>query len=313
MEKIELGNTGEMISCMGLGTMYFGSKVDLQTSMQLLDFYVGRGGSFLDTANKYASWIPGFKGGESEQLIGEWMKLRGNRQELFIASKVGFPYGNIPRSLKKNIIVSECENSLRKLGIEVIDLYYAHASDPETPIDETMEAFYQLKKMGKIRYAGASNFYAWQLCEANITANSQGWEGFTCIQQQHTYLEPLMRTDFGNQLLLTPELQNFCVRKNLGIIAYSPLLGGAYTRNDRILPVQYQNSSAPVRLTRLKKIADELNVSPNVVVLAWMMQGSPRVIPLMAGSSLAQLEENFKALSVRLSVRQIAELNQLPT
>ena len=309
MEKLELGHTGEMISCLGLGTMYFGSKVDQQTSVRMLDFYVENGGSFLDSANKYACWIPGFHGGESEQLIGKWMKKKANRHNLFIASKVGFPYGDIPRSLKKVIIISECEKSLKRLGIETIDLYFAHAYDAGTPVEETMDAFYELKKAGKIRYAGASNFYAWQLCEANTVANSQGWEGFTCIQQQHTYLEPLMRENFGNQLLLTPELEGFCIRKNLSMIAYSPLLGGAYVQNSRPIMAQYQNSSTAFRIAKLQAVAQELKVSPNAVVLAWMIQGTPQVIPLVAGSSVAQLEENLQALSFRLSDEQMLQLN----
>lgn len=310
MKNIILGNTKELISCMGLGTMYFGTKVDERTSFHILDYYTDRGGSFLDSANKYASWVPGFHGGESERMISKWLKLRANRQSMFITSKVGFPYGNIPRSLKKEIIISECEKSLKRLCIETIDLYFAHAYDAETPTQETMEAFYQLKKEGKIRLAGASNYYAWQLCEANEAANLQGWEGFTCIQQRHTYLEPSMRANFGVQLLLTPELQTFCLKKNLGIVAYSPLLGGAYVRTDHPLPVQYQNVFSEYRLTKLKEVADELKVSANAVVLAWMIQCSPVVIPLVACSSVTQLEENMQALAVRLSDKHLELLNE---
>lgn len=310
MQKTALGNTGQQISCMGLGTMYFGTKINEKTSFRTLDYYTQQGGSFLDTANKYACWIPGFKGGESEYLIGKWMKQKANRQSLFIASKVGFPYGDIPRSLKKKLIISECEKSLKRMSIETIDLYFAHAYDSETPAEESMEAFYKLEKEGKIRFAGASNYYAWQLCEANDVAKSQGWEGFTCIQQMHTYLEPFMRSDFGNQLLLTPELQKFCVKKNLGIMAYSPLLGGAYARNDRAFPIQYQNELTKIKLTLLNEVANELKVSPNVIVLAWMMQSSPGVIPLVSGSSLPQIEENMQALSVKLSEKNLARLNQ---
>jgi aryl-alcohol dehydrogenase-like predicted oxidoreductase len=106
MKEIDLGNTGAPISCLGLGTMYFGSKTDENTSFSLLDSYFGHGGTFLDTANKYASWVPGFQGGESERTIGKWLATKKNRHNLFIASKVGFPYGEIPRSLKKETIIS---------------------------------------------------------------------------------------------------------------------------------------------------------------------------------------------------------------
>ncbi len=310
MDKIIQGDTKEQISCLGLGTMYFGTKVDEQTSFTILDYYTENGGNFLDSANKYASWIPGFFGGESEHLIGKWMKQKANRERMFIASKVGFPYGAIPRSLKKEIIISECEKSLKRLGTDSIDLYYAHAYDSETPTEESVEAFYRLKREGKIRFAGASNYSSWQLSEANTVANQQGWEGFSCIQQQHTYLEPLLRTSFGNQVILTPEMEKFCAVKNIRIIAYSPLLGGVYTKTDNELPIQYQNSGSAPKLRILNQIAGELQVSANAVVLAWMIQHSPSVIPLVSGSSLNQIKENLQVLKFKLSKQQLDRLNQ---
>ena len=310
MKEVELGRTGELISCIGLGTMYFGSKVDEETSFKMLDYYFEQGGRFLDSANKYASWVPGYRGGESEILIGRWLKNRNNRSDLFITSKVGLPYGSIQRSLKKETIISECEKSLKRMGIETIDLYFAHAFDAETPIDESMHAFQQLKKDGKIRFAGASNFFGWQLSEANAAANRQAWEGFTCIQQRHTYLEPVMRANFGAQLALTPELQEYCTERELRIMAYSPLLGGAYDREDRPIPVQYQSVSTDIRLVRLKEVADELLVSVNEIVLSWMIHSLPGVIPIISGSSVSQLQENLNAKSLTLTETQFALLNQ---
>jgi aryl-alcohol dehydrogenase-like predicted oxidoreductase len=138
----------------------------------------------------------------------------------------------------------------------------------------------------------------------------QKWEGFTCIQQRHTYLEPAMRTNFGAQLILTPELEEYCRRKNLGIMAYSPLLGGAYDQRDRPIPVPYHSASTDVRMARLRAVADELGLSINNVVLAWMLQSSPRVIPLMAGSSVHQIKLNLDALSVCLTEKQSESLNR---
>ncbi len=310
IRKIELGKTGEKISCMGLGTMYFGTKVEERTSFDLLDFYTEQGGTFLDSANKYASWVPGFQGGESEKLIGKWIREKGNRKDVFITSKVGFPYGDVPRSLKREIIISECERSLKRFDAETIDLYFAHAYDAMTPVEETMEAFYLLKKSGKIRFAGASNFYGWQLFEANAIAQQQGWEGFCCIQQRHTYLEPTLRADFGTQLLLTPEILELCQTKNIAMMAYSPLLGGVYVRNDHLIPIQYQSKLNEFRLIQLREVAGELQVSPNAVVLAWMMQSSPLIIPMVTGSKVAQLEENLIAASITLSKEQLDRLNQ---
>ena len=308
--RIPLGETGEPVSCVGLGTMYFGSKVDERISFDLLDHYFEQGGRLLDSANKYASWIPGFEGGESEKVLGKWMCKRLNRNELFITSKVGLPYGDVPRSLKCDLIISECEKSLNRLGIETIDLYFAHAYDPVTPIEETMGAFYRLKKDGKIRYAGASNFYAWQISEANVAASRSEWEGFVCIQQRHTYLEPVARANFGAQLVLTPELEAFCLQKNLGIMAYSPLLGGAYERQDRPIPAHYHSVSNDVRVERLKEVAKKLGQPLHNVVIAWMVRSDPPVIPLLAGSSVTQLKMNLGALSVHLTQDQMALLNQ---
>jgi aryl-alcohol dehydrogenase-like predicted oxidoreductase len=285
-------------------------SVDEQTSFSILDSYTENGGGFLDSANKYASWVPGFCGGESESLIGKWMKQKGNRETLFVASKVGFPYGEIPRTLKKEIIISECEKSLKRLGVENLDLYFAHAFDSFTPAEETMEAFFRLKREGKIRFAGASNYSSWQLSEANTAVGNQGWEGFCSIQQQHTYLEPHLRTPFGNQVILTPEMAHFCTVKNITIIAYSPLMGGAYTRTDDALPIQFQNSDSGFKLKILKQIANELQVSANAVVLAWMIQSSPPVIPLVSGSSLNQLKENLQVLKFKLSKEQLIRLDQ---
>jgi aryl-alcohol dehydrogenase-like predicted oxidoreductase len=146
MEKVEPGLSGELISCMELGTMYFGTKIDVKTSFQLLDYYVQLGGGLLDSANKYACWVPGYQGGESESLIGKRIKQKMNRHNLFITSKVGFSYSTTPCSLKKEIIISECEKSLKRLCVETIDLNFTHAYDDETPLQDIMEAFYNLKR-----------------------------------------------------------------------------------------------------------------------------------------------------------------------
>lgn len=297
MKKVLLGNTGEEVSVAGLGTMFFGSKLDEKTSFRLMDMYVEKGGNYLDSANKYASWLPGFNGGESETTVGKWLKQKSNLPDLLIASKVGFPYGDIPRSLKKDIIISECEISLRRLGVETIDIYYAHAQDKETPADETMEAFFQLKKSGKIRYAGASNYTGWRLEEANSSAESQGWEGYCCLQQRHTYLDPVSRADFSNQQFLSPEIEDLCATKNISIIAYSPLLKGFYSSKNESLPVQYQSTLNEQRLANLKNASLETGLSLNQLVLAWMINSRPQVIPLLGCSNTDQLLENLEGIS----------------
>ena len=159
MKTVELGNTGEMVSRLCLGAMYFGTRQNQAESFALLDHYVDAGGNFVDTANIYAWWETGFNGGESETVIGTWLKERKNRDQIYIASKVGFGYQDVPVSLKAAIIEQECNKSLKRLGIETIDLYYSHNDDRNTPLEETLEAYYRLKKAGKIRHIGASNIH----------------------------------------------------------------------------------------------------------------------------------------------------------
>jgi len=310
MQKIRLGNTNEQISCVGLGTMYFGSKIDEKTSFSILNYYSELGGSFLDSANKYASWISGFQGGESESLIGKWLKQKGNRNRMFLTSKVGFPYDTVPHSLKKEIIISECERSLLRLGVETIDLYFAHAYDAATSAEEVQEAFASLKEQGKIRFSGASNYSGWQLSEAINAAKKLGLKSFTCLQQRHTYLETSLRANFGTQLVLTPEIEEYCKAQNITIMAYSPLLGGAYVKADMPTAIQYQNTVNDFRMKKLNKLAKELQVSPNAVVLRWMIQGSPTVTPMVTGSSVVQLEENLEALKFILNDEQLVFLNK---
>lgn len=308
--NINLGISDQKISSIALGTMYMGSKINMNVSFEILNAYFDYGGSFLDSANKYASWIPGCNGGESEHTIGRWLKRKNNRHELFITSKVGFAYGDVPRSLKKEIIVSECEKSLKRMQTETIDLYFAHTYNTETPAEETMEAFYQLKKAGKIRFAGASNMFGWRLYEYNQAANVQGWEGFTCLQQRYSYLQPTIDADFGTQMLHTREIIDLCKSRNISIMAYSPLLSGFYSEGSKTISPYYESKSSEVKLKVLRSVAKELNVSPNAVVLAWMLQSSPAIIPVVACSSVNQLHENMQVLGFQLTESQKELLNQ---
>ncbi|WP_066631048.1 aldo/keto reductase [Labilibacter marinus] len=311
MQKVQLGKTEETISIMGMGTMYFGTKVDKKTSFELLDRYVEVGGNFLDSANKYASWVPGFNGGESELLLGEWMKARNNRADMFITSKVGFPYEDIPRTLKKEVIISECERSLKRLGVDTIDLFFAHAYDVNTPIEESMEAFNLLKEQGKIRHIGGSNFPSWRLEQASNCAQQNGWDSFTCLQQRHTYLSPNLRAPFGNQLLITPEIEDYSQANGLTLMGYSPLLSGAYSKDDVEIPLQYQSAIADSQLKTLKEIAQEQNCSSNQLVLAWMLHSVPQVLPIVAASRMEQLNENLEAKDIVLSAEQMERLNTM--
>ena len=303
-----LGHTSVEVSALCLGTMYFGSREDAEISYQLLDQYVEAGGTFLDTANIYVRWIPGFVGGESETLLGRWMKERGNRQQLFIASKVGFEYPGVERGLPALRIEEECNKSLKRLGVDTIDLYYAHVDDRNTPLEETMEAFSRLVQAGKVRFIGASNYLAWRLEKAYGVSKTNGWPAFCCIQQRHTYLRPKPGATFYPQIAANKDLLDLCHTEGVTMLAYSALLSGAYTRADRPVPDEYLGPDTDVRLATLKAVAEKIGATPNQVVLAWMMQGQPGVLPLIAASTSAQLTENINALEIQLSDEQLDRL-----
>ena len=301
MKTRPLGNMGTEVSVLCLGTMYFGSRTDEATSYQLLDQYAEAGGTFLDTANIYARWVPGYVGGESETLLGRWMQARNNRQCMFIASKVGFEMPGVERGLRAEQIEAECEKSLKRLGIETIDLYYAHVDDRHTPQEESMAAFARLVEAGKVRFIGASNFLAWRLERANWVSRTNGWPEYCCIQQRHSYLRPKPGASFAPQIAANEDLLDLCHVGGITMLAYSVLLNGAYTRAERPIPDGYVGPDSGARLAALRAVAEETGATPNQVILAWMLGGKPSVIPLIAASTSGQLQENLAALKLELS------------
>lgn len=309
MRTVPLGNSGVEVNLFCLGAMYFGTKTDKLTSHQLLDQYVDAGGSFIDTANIYASWVPGYAGGESEILLGEWIQSRKNRSQLFVATKAGFPYPGVEQGLRSHQIIVECEKSLKRLGIDSIDLYYAHVDDRNTPMEETLEAFDRLVRAGKVRFIGASNFLAWRLEEARWMSHLHGWAEYCCIQQRYTYLRPKPGASFDPQIAANEDLLDYCRTRGITMLAYSPLLGGAYTRADRHLSRQYLGPDTDARLGTLQAVAEELRATANQVVLAWMAHSDPYVIPVFAASTVEQMRENLGALEIKLNAEQMARLN----
>jgi aryl-alcohol dehydrogenase-like predicted oxidoreductase len=289
--------------------MFFGSSTNAATSYQLLDQYVEAGGSFLDTANIYARWVPGYVGGESETLLGKWMRERQNRSELFLASKVGFEMPGVERGLRASQIEEQWEKSLRRLGVDTIDLYYAHADDRCTPVEETMEAFHKLVKAGKVRFIGASNFLAWRLEEARWVSRARGWSEYCCVQQRYSYVRPKPGANFAPQIAANDDLLDYCKSRGITLLAYSPLLKGAYSRSERPFPDQYVGPDTEARVAVLKTITEEKNATANQIVLAWMIHSEPCVIPLVAASTSGQMRENLSSLKISLSAEDIARLN----
>lgn len=309
MNKVQLGNSDVQVSTLCIGTDLIGSKIDQATSFSLFDFFHERGGSFIDTANFYASWYEGCVGGESETTIGAWMKGRGNRADIQISSKLAFDYPGCEGGLTATEIERECEKSLKRLQTDYIDVYYAHRDDFETPLEETMEAFDRLIKAGKIRAIGASNLWLWRIAEANMVSQLNHWAPYSVVEQRYTYLRPRHGADFGPQICISDDMKRFAKHHNVSLIGYSILLQGAYTRDDKPMPAQFAGPEADDRLAALASVAKDVQATMNQVIIAWMRQSSPFVLPIIAGSSTAQLDENISALDVKLSTEQMELLN----
>jgi aryl-alcohol dehydrogenase-like predicted oxidoreductase len=314
MKTLPLGRSGVEVSALCFGAMLFGTRTDEDTSRDLLDQYCDAGGSFIDTANVYAHWQPNGQGGESEKLLARWMKDRGNRDSLFLASKVGFAYpgdelGGAEQMLSADVIQRECEKSLKRLDVETIDLYYAHNDDRDTPLEETLQAFDKLVQAGKVRFIGASNNLAWRLAEALTVSDLKGLARYVAVQNNHTYVRPKRGVDHKWWPPATDDLMSCCGAEGVSLVAYSPLARGAYTREDRGFQDKYDTAENKARLAALLKMAEAKGCTANQLVLAWMLHSKPPVIPLFSVSKSEQLAENLGALDVDLTDEEFETLD----
>nr|WP_246246816.1 aldo/keto reductase [Paenibacillus lemnae] len=303
-----------LVSAFSLGCLNFGSRTNKTTSFQLLDHFFEAGGNFLDTANNYAVWNEGCVGGESESLLGEWMTERKNRHQIILATKVGakpiLPKSEQLEGLSRKAIEKEIDESLLRLRTDYIDLYYAHIDDTETELEETLETLDDLVKIGKVRAIGCSNYQLSRILEAKAISMSNGWASYCCIQQRYTYFRPRGDADFGLQVSADEDLIAYCSQHDdFTLMAYSPLLGGIYSKKDAVLPAAYRREDQMTRLLTLRKVAEELGATPNQLILAWMLQNHPRALPVVAASDLTQLEENLGALNLRINSEQLERLN----
>jgi aryl-alcohol dehydrogenase-like predicted oxidoreductase len=315
MKTLPLGDTGVDVSALCLGIMYFGTRTDEQTSRDLMDQYYEAGGRFLDTANVYAHWTDEGQGGESERLLARWLKDRGCRDEVFIASKVGFAYsgdelGGAEQTLKADVIVRECDKSLQRMGIDTIDLYYAHNDDRDTPLEETLGAFDKLVKAGKVRFIGASNTVSWRLAEALCTSEHNDFARYVAIQQKCTYLRSQRGVDYQWWPPASEELLQCCKHRKVTAVAYSPLLRGAYTRKDKDIGDAHDTAENHARLAALYKLAEDRGVTANQLVLAWMIHHDPPILPLFSVSNSEQMAENLGALDISLSEQEMETLDK---
>ncbi len=312
MEKRKLGNSGLEVAPLGLGGNVFGWTVDEQTAFTILDAFVDAGLSLIDTADTYSRWVDGNKGGESETIIGKWLRRSGKRGRVVIATKVGSEMGQGRKGLSKNYIIRAAEDSLRRLQTDVIDLYQSHRDDPGTPLEETLEAYAQLIREGKVRAIGASNYSAERLAEALETSARLVLPSYQSLQPRYNLYD---RNEFEHAL------EPLCREKGLGVLTYyslaSGFLSGKYrsdgdlSRSIRGQGVRlYLNERGYGILNALDRIAGQYHTKPASVALAWLTARPAVTAPLASVTSLDQLGEMVAAADLALDDSAIALLDQ---
>jgi aryl-alcohol dehydrogenase-like predicted oxidoreductase len=314
MEYRRLGRSGLKVSALCLGTMQFGWTADESAAFAVMDAFVAAGGSFIDTADIYSHWVEGNPGGVSEQIIGRWMRERGNRRTIILATKTRGRMWDGPNGegLSRSHIIRAVDDSLRRLQTDYIDLYQAHFYDADTPIDETMATLTDLVQAGKLRYVGCSNYPAWRLALALGTSERRGLARYDSLQPHYNLA---YRAEFER------ELADLCLDQGLGVIPYSPLangfLTGKYHRDepapasDRAGNVQrrYFNEHGWRTLDALRAVADEQHVPPAQVALAWLLQRPAITAPIVGANTPAQLATSLAAVELRLTAEQVHALD----
>lgn len=317
MEYCRLGSTGLKVSRLCLGTMNFGWPTDEATSHRIMDTAVANGITFFDTADMYSNWVDGFSGGESETIIGTWLRSRG-RRELVIATKVRDRLWNGPNGegLSRSHVLQAVEDSLRRLQTDYLDLYQLHWPDEETPLDETLEALDQLVRDGKVRYIGVSNFPAWLLMKTLWVSDIRRLACVVSVQPRYNLVA---RAAFER------ELEPVCLDQRLAVLPYSPLaegfLSGSY-RRDQPSPASSRADSGQIRrllatpaafvvLDEVERIAQEHQASIAAVSLSWLLARRSVTAPIIGPRTVEQCLDALGTLAVRLSEEQIRSLDTL--
>lgn len=315
MEYRRLGRTGLKVSALCLGSMQFGWTADEAASFAVMDAFVAAGGTLIDTADVYSRWVEGNPGGISEEIIGRWMRARSNRRQIVLATKARGRMWDGPtgEGLSRSHLIQACDDSLRRLQTDYIDLYQTHSFDAETPIEETLDALNDLVRAGKVRYIGCSNMPAWRLALALGASERRGLARFDSLQPHYNLAH---RAEFER------ELQPLCVDQGIGAIPYSPLAGGfltgKYKRDDPPPPSaraetvrkRYFNERGWAIITALESVATELAVPPAQVALAWLLSQPAIVAPIVGANSPDQLAASLGALEVKLTPEQRTRLDQ---
>ena len=310
MEKLNLPN-GLCVAPVALGAMNFGTTTSKEAAFAVLDAYRDLGGNFVDTSNNYAHWAG--TGDESETVLGEYFASRGCRDEIVLATKVGFDRHGEGAGLRRGQIEYWIDESLRKLGTDYVDLYYAHTDDANTPLEETMEAFDSLVKKGKVRILGGSNYDTWRMERANNIATTKGMTPYTVMQQRYTYLYPKFNAapKYVFNEAVNRERLRYLADTDMPLVAYSCLAKGGYESDERI-PAEYETGD---RLAFIRQFAAEKGVGTSAMVVAWLVNqhridGRPRVIPLFASSRCEHFLDNLKGAELVLTDEELLALDR---
>ncbi len=312
MEKRKLGNSGIEVAPLALGGNVFGWTVDEATGFMLLDAFVDAGFNLIDTADVYPKWAPGCQGGESEELIGKWLERRGRRNDVVIATKVGWEFSPDRKGLSKEYILRSAEGSLRRLRTDYIDLYQSHKDDPETPLEETLGAYDQLIREGKVRAIGASNYSTERLRQALEASEKNGLPRYESLQPEYSLAE---RAGFESGL------EQLCREKNLGVITYLSLASGFLTGKYRSeadleksargqMVRKYMNERGKRILAALEEVARDLNSTPAQVAIAWLIARPSVTAPIASARTIEQLNDLVAATKLKLDSSAIDRLNK---
>ena len=308
----KLGTSTLLVSPLCLGGNVFGWTADEATSFTILDAFTDAGLNFVDTADVYSKWAPGNKGGESETILGKWFQRSGKRDKVVLATKVGMEMGPDQKGLSRAYIMRAVEASLQRLQTDYIDLYQSHKDDPETPLNETLEAYSELMKQGKVRVIGASNYSGDRLSESLKVSMGRGLPAYQCLQPEYNlYDRATYETD----------LEPVCAQYELGVIPYFSLAAGFLTgkyRSERDVAdkarggmvKKYLNQRGSRILTAPDQVAAQHESTPTQVSLAWLMARPSITAPIASATSLKQLNELIAATKLELDQASIEELDQ---
>jgi aryl-alcohol dehydrogenase-like predicted oxidoreductase len=309
MERRKLGQSGLSVTPLVLGGNVFGWTADEPASFAILDAFVGAGGNAIDTADGYSYWVPGHHGGESETVIGRWLKRRGRRDDVLICTKVG--WWEKRKGLKRDNIIAGCEDSLRRLGVDYIDLYWLHRDDGETRPDEFLGALDALVKQGKVRAVGASNFGVPRFKAALETSRRKKLVRFVAQQPEYS----LLNRD------IEKELMPLCAAENIAILPYYALASGFLTGKYRTSAdrtksvrgagaVKHLEGKGKAVLAALDAVAARHGATCAQVALAWVMTKPAIAAPIASATSVAQITELMGALDLTLTAEDVAELDR---